>query len=201
MLMEIHCYAGAPGWSNCTRSKSFTLNFWLLPSNKSSAAWSRCSAQTGVGLAGKTLCKYSPCLTWSPLCHWQLSFRACSQSWPFFALQLVSLTSFSFLPWFELLVARLLGRREGYPQLWHYSRHCKDTDHSVACSETKSCPSLGPHGTVACQAPLSLGLLRQEYWSGLPFPPAGDLPNPGIKLGLPHCRQILYHLNHQGSPW
>ena len=78
MLMETHCYAGAPGWSNCTRSKSFTLNFWLLPSNKSSAAWSSCSAQIGVGLAGKTLCKYSPCLTWSPLCHWQLSFRACS---------------------------------------------------------------------------------------------------------------------------
>ena len=35
--------------------------------------------------------------------------------------------------------------------------------------------------TVACQAPLSLGLLRQEYWSGLPFPPAGDLPNPEIE--------------------
>jgi len=35
--------------------------------------------------------------------------------------------------------------------------------------------------TVAHQAPLSLGLSRQEYWSGLPFPPPGDLPNPGIK--------------------
>ena len=35
--------------------------------------------------------------------------------------------------------------------------------------------------TVAHQAPLSLWLSRQEYWSGLPFPPPGDLPNPGIK--------------------
>ena len=35
--------------------------------------------------------------------------------------------------------------------------------------------------TVACQVPLSLGFSRQEYWSGLPFPPSGDLPDPGIK--------------------
>ena len=35
--------------------------------------------------------------------------------------------------------------------------------------------------TAARQAPLSLGFFRQEYWSGLPCPPPGDLPNPGIK--------------------
>ena len=35
--------------------------------------------------------------------------------------------------------------------------------------------------TVACQAPLSMGFSRQEYWSGLPFPSSGDLPDPGIK--------------------
>ena len=34
---------------------------------------------------------------------------------------------------------------------------------------------------VACQAPLSMEFLRQEYWSGLPFPTPGDLPDPGIK--------------------
>ena len=37
---------------------------------------------------------------------------------------------------------------------------------------------------VACQAPLSMGFLRQEYWSGL-FPPPGDLPNPGIEPESP----------------
>ena len=36
--------------------------------------------------------------------------------------------------------------------------------------------------TVACQAPLSMEFSRQEYWSGLPFPPPGDLPDPGIDL-------------------
>ena len=38
---------------------------------------------------------------------------------------------------------------------------------------------------VACQVPLSVGFLRQEYWSGLPFPILGDLPNPGIKPTFP----------------
>ena len=35
--------------------------------------------------------------------------------------------------------------------------------------------------TVARQAPLSMGFSRQGYWSGLPFPPPGDLPNPRIE--------------------
>ena len=35
--------------------------------------------------------------------------------------------------------------------------------------------------TVACQAPLSMGFSRQEYWSGLPFLSPGDLPDPGIE--------------------
>ena len=35
--------------------------------------------------------------------------------------------------------------------------------------------------TVACQAPLSMSFCRKEYWSGLPFPSPGDLPDPGIK--------------------
>ena len=37
--------------------------------------------------------------------------------------------------------------------------------------------------TVAHQAPLSMGFSRQEYWSGLPCPPPGDLPKPGIEPG------------------
>ena len=35
--------------------------------------------------------------------------------------------------------------------------------------------------TIACQAPLSMGFSRQEYWSKLPFPPPGDLPDPGTE--------------------
>ena len=67
----------------------------------------------------------------------------------------------------------------------------------------KSCKGVSPSvvsdsatpRTVACQAPLSMGLSRQEYWSGSPF-----LPDPGLNPGLLHCRQILYCLSHQGSP-
>ena len=39
--------------------------------------------------------------------------------------------------------------------------------------------------TIACQAPLSIGFSRKEYWGGLPFPPAEDLPNPGIEPASP----------------
>ena len=39
--------------------------------------------------------------------------------------------------------------------------------------------------TVANQAPPSMGFSRQEYWSGLPFPSPGDLPDPGIEPGSP----------------
>ena len=50
--------------------------------------------------------------------------------------------------------------------------------------------------TVVHQAPLSLGFSGQEYWSELPFPPPGDLPDPGIEpvssASLLHCRQILH---------
>ena len=53
--------------------------------------------------------------------------------------------------------------------------------------------------TVACQAILSMGFPRQDYWSGLSFSSSGDLPNPGIEHRSLHRRQILYHLSHQGS--
>ena len=39
--------------------------------------------------------------------------------------------------------------------------------------------------TVAYQAPLSMGFSRQEYWSGLPFPSPGDLPDPGVEPRFP----------------
>ena len=56
--------------------------------------------------------------------------------------------------------------------------------------------------TRAHQAPLSMRFSQQECWSGLPYPPPGDLPNPGIEpmsLCLLHCRWSLYSLSHQGS--
>ena len=51
----------------------------------------------------------------------------------------------------------------------------------MCCSKSLlSCPTLQPYGPAG-QAPLSVGFSRQEYWSGLPCPSLGDLPNPEIK--------------------
>ena len=49
------------------------------------------------------------------------------------------------------------------------------------CVHAQLCLTLATLWTVARQAPLSMGFFRQEYWDGLPFPPPGDLPDPGIK--------------------
>ena len=46
--------------------------------------------------------------------------------------------------------------------------------------------------TVVHQAPLSMGFSRQEYWSGLPFPSPGDLPNPGIKHTSPMSPALVH---------
>ena len=48
-----------------------------------------------------------------------------------------------------------------------------------------------PPWTVAPQAPLSMGFSRQEYWSGLPFPSPGDLPNPGIEPVSPASHALI----------
>ena len=45
----------------------------------------------------------------------------------------------------------------------------------------QSCQLFVTPWTVVFQAPLSMGFSRHEYWSGLPFPPPGDLPEPGIE--------------------
>ena len=53
--------------------------------------------------------------------------------------------------------------------------------------------------TVALQAPLSMGFPRQEYWSGLPFPPTGNLPDPGIKPTSLTLQADSLPLSYQGS--
>ena len=54
-----------------------------------------------------------------------------------------------------------------------------------------------------CQAPLSMAFSRQEYWNGLPFPPPGDLADPGIKPPFPAspaCQVNTFPQRHVGSP-
>ena len=55
---------------------------------------------------------------------------------------------------------------------------CVCVRYSLSCVQLFATPR-----TVACQAPLSMGLSRQDYWSGLPFPFPEDLPDPGIEPG------------------
>ena len=55
--------------------------------------------------------------------------------------------------------------------------------------------------TVAYQAPPSMGLSRQEYWSGLPFPFPGDRPNPGIEPGSPTLQADALRSEPPGKPW
>ena len=65
-----------------------------------------------------------------------------------------------------------------------------------------SCPTLcDPMDSSLYQAPPSVRFSRQEYWSGLPFPSPGNFLTQGSNPGLPHCRQTLYRLSHQGSPY
>jgi len=52
---------------------------------------------------------------------------------------------------------------------------------------------------VARQVPLSMGFSRQEHWTGLPFPSAGDLPDPGIKPVSLAFGGEFFPLSHQGS--
>ena len=59
------------------------------------------------------------------------------------------------------------------------SKHCREKE-----SESEVTHLCDPW-TVAYQAPLSMGFSRQEYWSGLPLPSPGDLPDPGIKPRSP----------------
>ena len=54
--------------------------------------------------------------------------------------------------------------------------------------------------TVACQASLSIGFPRQKYWSGLPFPSPGDLPNPGIEPTSPALASRAFTTDPPAKP-
>ena len=54
--------------------------------------------------------------------------------------------------------------------------------------------------TIDHQAPLSMGFPRQEFWGGLPFPSAGDLPGPGIKPPSPELAGAFFAMEPHGTP-
>ena len=73
------------------------------------------------------------------------------------------------------------------PQGLQWNRKCSLL-RGGGCSATKSCPTLATLWTVARQAPLPVGVSRQEYRSGLPVPSAGIFPTQGSKPGILPCR-------------
>ena len=90
-----------------------------------------------------------------------------------------------------------------YTQLTHFAIQQKWTQ----CASVLSCFSrvqlFATLWTIVRQAPLSMGFSRQEYWSGLPCPPPGDLPNPGIEslsLSLLHWQAGSLPLAPPGKP-
>ena len=64
----------------------------------------------------------------------------------------------------------------------------------------KSCLTLLRPKTLSWQAPLPMGFTRKEYWSGLPFPSAGDLPDPGIKPMSPALADGFFATVTLGKP-
>ena len=78
------------------------------------------------------------------------------------------------------------------------------TQKSVEVSVGQSCPALcnpmdcSPAGSMGA---LSIGFSRPEYWSGLPFPSPGELPNPGIKPRSPALQEDFLPSEPPGKPY
>ena len=77
---------------------------------------------------------------------------------------------------------------------------CKMEENMLCCPHFSYVQLFAILWTLAHQAPLSMGFSRQEYWSGVPCSPPGDLPNPGIETGSPTMQADSLPLSHQGSP-
>ena len=73
-------------------------------------------------------------------------------------------------------------------------------DYMCYAQSLQSCLTLCNPIGYSLQAPLSMEFFRQEYWSGLPFPSPGDLPNPGVKLRSPVLQADTLPSEPPGKP-
>ena len=69
------------------------------------------------------------------------------------------------------------------------------------CVHAQSCLTLCDPWTIACQPPLSMEFSRQQYWSELPFPPPGDLPNSRIEPESPALASRFFITTPPGKPY
>ena len=93
---------------------------------------------------------------------------------------------------------------EVYDRSWGAKpRQWKGAERIVVLVAESCLTLLWPYYTITHQVPLSMGLSGQDYWSGLPVPAPGDLPDLGIESASPyllHCRWILYDWDTMGKP-
>ena len=95
-------------------------------------------------------------------------------------------------PWRSVFGPELQLIKAASPQKGHVL--CSVLSRSVLSN------SLRPNGERRLAGYSPWGFSRQEYWSGCCILLQGIFPTQRLNPGLPHCRQILYHLSHQGSP-
>ena len=106
--------------------------------------------------------------------------------------------------WKDLYQTETINIKQGWGPTLYISIHMDFSCHRVlSCfSRVWLFATLWP---IALQVPLSRGFSRQKYWSGLPFPPPGDLPDPGIESTSPLppilAGRFFYHQHHLGSLW
>ena len=95
------------------------------------------------------------------------------------------------------LISKGLGGRESSSEVFS---EVKRRQRGAGGLVGKSCLTLKTPWTVAFQVPVSMGFSRQEYWSGLPFPSPGDLPDTGIEPGSPAWQADSLLTELQGKP-
>ena len=100
----------------------------------------------------------------------------------------------------------IIGQPYSSTQHTHIHVHTKrrrNTSLDITESESEvaqSCPTVCDPVGCRHQAPVSMGFPRQEYWSGLPFPSPGDLPDPGIEPGSPTLQADALTSESPGKP-
>ena len=94
-----------------------------------------------------------------------------------------------------------MNSEDGHYAMWTKPVTINDSTYKSESEVTQSCPTFCTPWTVAYQASLSMGFSRQEYWSGLPFPSPGDLPDPGIEPESPAMQADTLPSAPSGKPF
>ena len=95
------------------------------------------------------------------------------------------------------IILRIWKAKDAILQCKYIWENCKEAVKVKSLSRVRLFATLW---TVAHQAPPSMGFSRQEYWSGLPFPSPGDLPNPGIEPRSPAMQADALTSEPPGKP-